>query len=711
MIEIELDGKKVEITEGSMIMHAAEKAGTYIPHFCYHKKLSIAANCRMCLVDVEKAPKPMPACATPVTNGMIVRTKSDKAAKAQQSVMEFLLINHPLDCPICDQGGECQLQDLAVGYGGSASRYEEEKRTVLNKDVGPLISMAEMSRCIHCTRCVRFGQEVAGVMELGMIHRGEHSEITTVVGDTVDSEVSGNMIDLCPVGALTSKPFRYAARTWELSRRKSVSPHDSTGANLIVQVKGNRVMRVLPLENDGVNECWLADRDRFSYEALNSAERLTAPMLKQGGQWKTVDWQTALEYVANGLQQIKADHGAKAIGALASPHSTVEELYLAGALMRGLGSENIDHRLRHAEFTSGEGVRWLGTRIAALSDLERVLVVGSNLRKDHPLFALRVRAAARKGAQVSVVNDTDNDWAMAIKAKAIVPAGQWAQALAGIANAIAADKGSTAPVQAQADDAARAIAKSLLSGERKAILLGNAAAHHAKASSLLALAQWIGEQTGATVGYLTEAANTVGAQLAGASPRAGGLNAGQMLAGGLKAVLLLNTEPAFDAAGGAQAAAAIGQAEMVVTLSPFKANLDISDVILPIAPWTETPGTFVNAEGRVQGFHAVVKPMGEARPGWKVLRVLGTMLDLPGFDFETAQDVLTAARGLQDAGQEFVQGPRLDNATAAAIDLAEAPGRPVTAAIYQLDGIVRRSPPLQLTADGRLAGAAEGARA
>ncbi len=746
MVEIELDGKKVEITEGSMIMHAAEKAGTYIPHFCYHKKLSIAANCRMCLVDVEKAPKPMPACATPVTNGMIVRTKSDKAVKAQQSVMEFLLINHPLDCPICDQGGECQLQDLAVGYGGSASRYEEEKRTVLNKDVGPLISMAEMSRCIHCTRCVRFGQEVAGVMELGMIHRGEHSEITTVVGDTVDSEVSGNMIDLCPVGALTSKPFRYAARTWELSRRKSVSPHDSTGANLIVQVKGNRVMRVLPLENDGVNECWLADRDRFSYEALNTAERLTAPMLKQGGQWKTVDWQTALEYVANGLQQIKADHGAKAIGALASPHSTVEELYLAGALMRGLGSENIDHRLRHAEFTSGEGVRWLGTRIAALSDLERVLVVGSNLRKDHPLFALRVRAATRKGAQVSVVNDTDNDWAMAIKTKAIVPAGQWAQALAAIALAIAVEKGIAPPAsvrpelvtsvrpepvtsvrpepveglrQAQPERLGGvaqsgpwvAIARSLLSGERKAILLGNAAAHHAKASSLLALAQWIGEQTGATVGYLTEAANTVGAQLAGASPRAGGLNAGQMLAGGLKAVLLLNTEPAFDAAGGAQAAAGIGQAEMVVTLSPFKANLDISDVILPIAPWTETPGTFVNAEGRVQGFHAVVKPMGEARPGWKVLRVLGTMLDLPGFEFETAQDVLTAARGPQDAGQEFVQGPRLDNATAAAIDLAEAPGRPATAAIYQLDGIVRRSPPLQLTADGRLAGAAEGVRA
>jgi NADH-quinone oxidoreductase subunit G len=703
MIEIELDGQKVGVPEGSMIMHAADAAGTYIPHFCYHKKLSIAANCRMCLVEVEKAPKPMPACATPVTNGMVVRTRSDKAIKAQQSVMEFLLINHPLDCPICDQGGECQLQDLAVGYGASSSRYEEEKRVVLHKDVGPLISMEEMSRCIHCTRCVRFGQELAGVMELGMIHRGEHSEITTVSGDTVDSEVSGNMIDLCPVGALLSKPFRYQARNWELARRKSVSPHDSTGANLIVQVKNNKVMRVLPLENEEVNECWLADRDRFSYEALNSTERLATPMIKHGGEWKTVDWQTALEYVANGLRHVKGDHGAKAIGALVSPHSTVEELYLAGALVRALGSGNVDYRLRNAQFARPEGVRWLGTSIASLANLQAALVVGSNLRKDHPLFAMRVRAATRKGAAVHVIHDQADDWAMAIASSSVTPASAWAQALADVAAAVAESKGSAAPAKGSATDAAKAIARSLLSGERKAILLGNAAAHHANASSLLALANWIAAQTGATVGYLTEAANTIGAQLVNALPGADGLNAGQMLAGGLKAAILLNVEPEFDAADGQKALAGLGQAEMVISMSPFKANMDIADVLLPIAPWTETPGTFVNAEGRVQSFHAVVKPLGETRPAWKVLRVIANTMGLPGFEYESAQEVLAAARGAQDLAATHVQGGVLSNATAAAIDVAAAAGKPATAAIYQLDGIVRRATSLQLTADGRRA--------
>ncbi|MFN5404317.1 MAG: NADH-quinone oxidoreductase subunit NuoG [Burkholderiales bacterium] len=697
MVEIELDGQKVEVLEGSMVMHAAEKAGTYIPHFCYHKKLSIAANCRMCLVDVEKAPKPMPACATPVTQGMIVRTKSDKAIKAQQSVMEFLLINHPLDCPICDQGGECQLQDLAVGYGGSGSRYEEEKRVVFHKDVGPLVSMQEMSRCIHCTRCVRFGQEVAGVMELGMSHRGEHAEIETFVGQSVDSELSGNMIDICPVGALTSKPFRYSARTWELSRRKSIAPHDSSGANLVVQVKNNEVLRVVPLENEEVNECWIADRDRFSYEALNSADRLRAPMIKQGGEWKEVDWQTALEYVANGLNQISKDHGASSIGALVSPHSTLEELHLASTLVRSLGSDNIDYRLRNAEFAKAEGVRYLGTSIASLTQLQRVLVVGSNLRKDHPLFAQRVRQAQRNGAQVNTITskalfNAADAWAMPVAHADVQEASAWTQSLANVAASVAAEKGVTAPAQGQATPEAQAIAKSLLGGDRKAILLGNAAAHHANASSLLSLAKWIADQTGATYGYLTEAANTVGAQWAKAEPQSGGLNAAQMLAGGLKAALLLNTEPVEDSAAGAKAAAALAAMQMVVTLSPFKTNMSFSDVLLPIAPFTETSGSFVNAEGRLQSFHAVVKPLAETRPAWKVLRVLANMLGLPQLAFETSQDVLK---------QISATPLNLSNACSSEVRLAGHVDAPCVASIYQLDSLVRRAPSLQLTADAR----------
>ncbi len=702
MVEIEIDGKKVEVPEGSMVMHAADKAGTYIPHFCYHKKLSIAANCRMCLVDVEKAPKAMPACATPVTQGMIVRTQSTKAVDAQKSVMEFLLINHPLDCPICDQGGECQLQDLAVGYGGSSSRYAEEKRVVFHKDVGPLISMEEMTRCIHCTRCVRFGQEVSGIMELGMVNRGEHAEITTVVGDTVDSELSGNMIDICPVGALTSKPFRYSARTWELSRRKSVAPHDSTGANLIVQVKNNKVMRVVPLENDAVNECWIADRDRFSYEALNSDQRLTRPMLKQGGEWKEVDWATALEYVVHGLSHVKAEHGAASIGALVSPQSTVEELYLAGQLLRGLGSDNIDYRLRHTEFTQTEGAHWLGMPIAGLSELQSVLIVGSNLRKDHPLFAQRIRQAARNGAAVAAITSVatlngEHAWAMPVAAQSLGEPGDWLVLLANVAAALGKAQGATAPVDGEATQDAEAIAQLLLSGERKAILLGNMAAHHPNASSLLALCQWIGRQTGATVGYLTEAGNTVGAQVVGAVPGRGGLNAAQMLGGGLKAALLLNCEPGPDTSVPMQAC------DMVITLSPFKANMDISDVLLPIAPFTETSGTFVNAEGRVQSFHAVVRPLGEARPAWKVLRVLGDMLGVVQPPYESSQEVLGQALG--GVGAQ-VDRSRLSNQTGASIRARLEPVELGPVNIYQLDGIVRRAASLQLTADARQGAAA-----
>ncbi|MEX8521080.1 MAG: NADH-quinone oxidoreductase subunit NuoG [Leptothrix sp. (in: b-proteobacteria)] len=699
MVEIELDGKKVEVLEGSMVMHAAEKAGTFIPHFCYHKKLSIAASCRMCLVDVEKAPKPMPACATPVTQGMIVRTKSDKAIKAQQSVMEFLLINHPLDCPICDQGGECLLQDLAVGYGKSASRYEEEKRVVPHKEVGPLISMEEMSRCIHCTRCVRFGQEIGGQMELGMLHRGEHAEITTFLGKTIDSELSGNMIDICPVGALTSKPFRYSARTWELSRRKSVSPHDSTGANLIVQVKNHKVLRVVPLENDAVNECWLADRDRFSYEALNSDARNTSPMLKQGGQWKAVDWTTALEYVANGLKNIKSEHGGAAIGALASPHSTLEELHLLAKLVRGLGSDNIDHRLRQADFRQ-EGVRWLGTSIASLSTLDRALVIGSFLRKDHPLFAQRLRQAARRGAQVSRVHALAEDWFMPVAQQLIAAPSAWAAVLIEIAAAVATAKGVTAPLAVTPGAQAQAIAASLLSGQNKAVLLGNAVAQHPQAAELLALANWIAEQTGASCGFLGEAANSVGAQLVGAQPRKAGLDAGAMLAEPRKAYLLFNTEPVLDSANAAVAAKALAAAQMVVAFSPFSANVEHADVLLPIAPFTETAGSFVNAEGRLQSFHGVVRPLGDTRPGWKVLRVLGNLLGLPEFAHDSVEQVRAEAVG--DGSQIAAKLSNLS--TVAHVSLpAEGAGlqRLADVPIYSADGIVRRAASLQQTADAK----------
>ena len=703
MIEIELDGKKVSVAPGSMVMHAADAAGTTIPHFCYHKKLSIAANCRMCLVDIDKAPKPMPACATPVTQGMVVRTQSERALKAQKSVMEFLLINHPLDCPICDQGGECQLQDIAVGYGGSASRYQEEKRVVFHKNIGPLVSMEEMSRCIHCTRCVRFGQEVAGVMELGMQHRGEHSEITSFLGRSVDSELSGNMIDVCPVGALTSKPFRYSARTWELSRRKSVSPHDSTGSNLIVQVKADKVMRVVPLENEPVNECWIADRDRFSYEALNSPQRLTQPQIKQGGQWKAVDWNTAITYVADGLKRIKTEFGAESMGALATGHRTVEELHLLASLVRGLGSENIDFRTRHADFanTAPTGqARWLGMPIADLSQLDRVFVIGSFLRKDHPLFAQRLRQSVRKGGQLLSMNAVHDDWAIPLSARMTAAPSGWAQALADVAGYIATAKGVEAPAAGLENADAQAVANALLSGQRSAVLLGNAAAQHPQASTILALARWIAAQTGARVGYLTADANTVGAQLVKAMPGADGLNAGQMLSQPMKALLLLDVEPALDAANAAAARAALGASGMVVALTSFKdADVDNADVLLPIAPFTETAGSFVNAEGRLQAFVGVAKPLGDTRPAWKVLRVLGNLLGLSGFDAETVEQVRAQALGDGTA----IAG-RLNNATDAAINITKtgtALERIADVPIYATDALVRRARSLQLTADAR----------
>ncbi|TRZ90441.1 MAG: NADH-quinone oxidoreductase subunit G [Rhodocyclaceae bacterium] len=707
MVEIEIDGKTLQVAEGSTVIEAAHQLGTYIPHFCYHKKLSIAANCRMCLVQVEKAPKPMPACATTVTNGMKVFTHSEQAIKAQKAVMEFLLINHPLDCPICDQGGECQLQDLAVGYGESASKYEEEKRVVPDKDLGPLVS-TDMTRCINCTRCIRFTAEIAGFMELGQSYRGERAEVMPFIGKTVDTELSGNLIDLCPVGALTSKPFRFSARTWELSRRKSVSPHDGLGSNLMVQTKHDKVMRVLPLENEDVNECWLADKDRFSYQGLNSTERLTKPMVKQGGEWKEVDWNVALDYASHALRDVAKTHGPEAIGALLSPHATLEEMYLAQKLLRGLGSENVDFRLRQIDFSADgtrKGTPWLGMKIADISRLDRVLVVGSFLRKDHPLIAQRLRQSAKRGAQISVLHSADDDLLIKLAARAIVVPSQLPAVMAQILKAtlqlkgVAADA-ALAGVTVSAE--AQAIAQSLVSGQEGSggILLGNFAQQHPRAATLQAMGNQLASALGGKFGFLGEAANSVGGYVAKAVPGVGGLNAAAMLKDPRQAYVVLGAEPELDCADGAQALASLTKAAAVVVLSPFKsqAMLDYAAVLLPVSPFSETSGTFVNTEGRVQSFYAAAKPLGASRPAWKVLRVLGNLLGVAGFEFNGSEDVRAEALGGQT---DIVSG--LDNGVDGVALQLSAPvsgfERVTDVPIHFADPLVRRAPALQRTRD------------
>ena len=715
MLKIEIDGKMVETRKGSMVIEAAQQAGIYIPHFCYHKKLSIAANCRMCLVEVEKAPKPLPACATPATDGMKVHTHSEMAVKAQKGVMEFLLINHPLDCPICDQGGECQLQDLAVGYGGGESRYQEGKRVVMHKDIGALVSTEEMTRCIHCTRCVRFGQEIAGVMELGMAFRGENAEIMSFVNSTVDSELSGNMIDLCPVGALTSKPFRYTARSWELSRRKSVSPHDGLGSNLAVHTRDNKVARVVPIENETLNECWLSDKDRFSYEGLNAPERLAKPMLKQDGKWLEVEWQAALEYVANGLRQIKNSAGAEHVGALATPHSTLEELALLQKLMRGMGSDNVDFRLRQSDFSADghqAGVPNLGMSVADLNTRDRFLLVGSFLRKDHPLLAQRIRAAVKKGAQANIIHAAADDLLMPVSHQAIVAPSDLPSLLAQVLKALATIKQAPLSAAMQAavapvpvSDTAQAIAHSLSSGERVAVLLGNYAQQHPQAAQLALLATMIAELSGASFGYLGEAANSVGGYIAGAVPFAQGghgMNAAQMLASPRKAYVLLNVEAELDTHNAQQAMAAMQAADMVVVLSAYRHHAtQYADVMLPIAPFSETSGTFVNTEGRAQSFKGAVRPLGEARPAWKVLRVLGNLLEVPGFDYDTSEAV-------RDEVLAGYSSARLSNSVTGVALQAIATGqveglqRVSDVPIYSSDAVVRRAVSLQQTHDAAM---------
>ena len=717
-VTIEVDGRKLQARKGQMLIEVTDASGISVPRFCYHDKLSVAANCRMCLVDVEKAPKPLPACATPVMDGMVVRTRSERARAAQKGTMEFLLINHPLDCPVCDQGGECELQDLAVGYGKDASRYAEVKRVVKDKDIGPLIA-TEMTRCIHCTRCVRFGEEVAGVMEFGGLGRGEHTEIRTFLDRSVDSELSGNVIDLCPVGALTSKPFRFTARSWELQDHASISPHDCVGANLNVQTRDGRVMRVLPRVNEAVNECWLADRDRFSYEALNGEDRLRVPMIRRGTEWEETDWTTALEFTKAGLRKVLEDHGPENLGALASPISTSEEFYLLQKLVRGLGSGNVDHRLRQMDFSDDDNAPVypaLGRQIAELENLDAALLVGANPRKDQPLINLRLRKAALKGGKIFAINPLDYNFNYKLAGRIVCAPADMLRSLAGVAMALAALKKSELPAAFTArfgklkpEATQQAMAQALQQGACASILLGTFAFSHPQAAALRGLAQLIAELSGAKFGQLPEA-NAAGAWLAGCVPHRGvagkpatkGRHALDMLRHPLKAWLLFGVEPEFDCLDGA-AASAMEASEFVVMLTTFKPSayrthaVEYASVWLPLAPFTETDGTFVNAEGRAQSFAAAAPPLGESRPGWKILRMLGHMMGLSGFEQNRIEEVRSELNqpAATAAPVAFVlppEDPAMTPAAGQLMRLAEVP-------IYAVDPIVRRAPALQKTAD------------
>ena len=714
MINLEIDGKAVEARDGVMLIEAADEAGIPIPRFCYHKKLSIAANCRMCLVDVEKAAKPLPACATPVTEGMKVYTQSPKAIMAQKGVMEFLLINHPLDCPICDQGGECELQDLAMGYGASGSRYQEKKRVVKDKDIGPLI-MTDMTRCIHCTRCIRFGQEIAGLMELGATGRGEHMEIGTYIEKAMVSELSGNVIDLCPVGALTSKPFRYTARAWEMVQRETIAPHDSVGSNLHLHIRDNKVMRVVPRENEAINEVWISDRDRFSYQGLDSPGRLQTPMLKRQGQWQETDWNTALQTVMERLKGVVQNSGAQQLGALISPTATLEEMYLLQRLMRGLGVNNIDHRLRQSDFSDQMFAPLspsLGMAITDLQQQDAVLLVGSNVRQEQPILAHRLRQATQSNnAQIMAINAMDHDFAFPVAHKIITDPAGMVHALAGIAKGLLEASGQHVPAEfaqllatVHPDPAEQAVAQQLKAAGQAAILLGNSAQAHPQFAALSALASLIAELSGARLGYLPEAANSVGGWIAGALPHreaAGkaaatpGLDAQAMLAKGLKAYVLFGIEPEYDCANPAAALKSLQDAEFVVALSAFSGQRmqEYADVLLPIGAFTETSGSFVNAEGRWQSFTGAVPPPGEARPGWKVLRVLGNLFDVQGFDYLSSEEVRDELRRLLDPSGEQKTAARwtgagLPQRITELMRITEVP-------MYSGDALVRRAHSLQ----------------
>jgi NADH-quinone oxidoreductase subunit G len=715
LVNIEVNGQPLKARKGQMIMQATDPAGIYIPRFCYHEKLSVAANCRMCLVEVEKAPKPMPACATPVAEGMKIFTKSPKAIAAQKATMEFLLINHPLDCPICDQGGECELQDLAMGFGRDIARFSERKRVVKDKNLGPLIS-TDMTRCIHCTRCIRFGAEVAGLPEMGATGRGEDMQIGTFIEKNVDHELSGNIIDLCPVGALNSKPFRFRARAWEMTQQPLISPHDGVGTNLYGHILRGRLMRVVPRSNEEVNETWIADRDRFGYEGIYSDDRLQSPMVREGGVWQTVDWEKALASAAEGLKGVVARNGAESLGVLACPSSTVEEFHLVARVARGLGTANLDHRLRRQDFRDQAADPMVPTLGLALADIERLqtlLVVGSNLRREVPIIAHRVRKAALAGAKVAFVNPAQFDYLFPV-ADNLVTNGV-VGTLAALVRAATEKAGKAAPQHvdvsnATVGDAERRIVERLSSGERRAVLVGALSMRDSSFSEIRVLCAALAELTGATLGYLPEGGNAVGAHIAGVLPHrsAGGkprMNAGldarAMFESPRKAYLLFGgIEPQTDCAA-PRAADALAQAECVVVCTPFVTDelRRVAHVLLPMGTFAESSGTLVNLEGRWQSYAGVAHPVGAARPGWKILRVLGNLLDLPGFDYQSSEEVRDELRKeANGAADNRYSGrfpvPKTGRGSVLAATTVDIP-------MYQIDAILRRALALQKTRDGQ----------
>jgi len=716
-INIEVNGVPVKARKGQMVIQVTDANDVYVPRFCYHEKLPIAANCRMCLVEVEKAPKPMPACATPVAEGMKVFTKSPKAIAAQRAVMEFLLINHPLDCPICDQGGECELQDLSLGFGRDISRFSERKRVVKDKNLGPLVS-TDMTRCIHCTRCVRFTQDIQGFQELGTIGRGESTEIGTFIEKSVEHELSANIIDLCPVGALNNKPYRYRARAWEMTQHPLVSPHDSVGTNIYAHVLRGRVMRVVPRPNEDVNETWIADRDRFSFQGIYSDDRQEKPLIKENGTWQETDWETALAAVAERLGRVARQHGGAQIGALASPGSTLEEFYLLAKIARGLGSANLDHRLRRTDFrdeASDPVYPSLGCSIADLEHASAVLVIGSDLRKDVPLIAHRIRKAALKGAAVSFVNAKCYEYMFPVATYLASTDLDTFEHLLGIAAAACAISGKRVPesiaalvANVQPTDEHRAIAQQLTEGARRLIVLGALVQRHAAFADMRLVSEAIADLTGAALGYLPDGGNSVGAHLAGVLPTrtaggrsasSNGLNVSDMLAARLKSYVVLGAvEPQHDIASPA-ALDALKGAEFVVALSPYSTAREYADVILPIATFAETSGTYVNLDGRWQSVPGAAKPVGESRPGWKVLRVLGNLLNLPGFDYVSSDQVTEEVR--QQVSETSIAAPKAATRTLQSkLPLSASPADNEVG-LYQIDAIVRRAPALQETRDAQ----------